>query len=576
MAKLDVPPVHVLAEHNTPAQMRDGTTLRADVYRPAADGRFPVLLIRTPYGEPMARSAPVRPALDAGFAVVVQHCRGTGASDGDFVAFESEAADGADTVEWCARQPWSDGAVTMWGPSYLGMVQFAAASLSPAALRGLAPVVAPADYHWGLAYRQGAFTLGQALGWHTLKAGQQLAYLTGAGQDVAAEMGALLALMADPAAAYGHLPLRSMPAVSAILPSWHNWLDHEERDAYWEGVSYRDARSLVSAPALHVGGWFDLFLGGTLDNFATLSRDAATPRARRGQRLIVGPWTHSDRSGVAGELHFGVFASEMALQLERLTIEFLRAAASDSVTDMPGPAVRLFVMGDNVWRDEDSWPLARTQWTRWYLHSHGELSLAMPGSFDPPSHYVHDPGSAVPTCGGATLMASGPGGVGWLPGPRDQGAVEAREDVLSFTSSPLAEDLEVTGPVSVTLHAATSAVDTDFTAKLVDVWPDGRAMGVTDGIVRARYRNGSTSPSLVAPGQVSEYTIDLIATSQVFKAGHRVRVDVASANFPCFDRNPGNGASAATATETDFVVASQTVFHDDARPSYITLPVIPR
>jgi uncharacterized protein len=576
VAKLDVPAVQVLAEHNTPAPMRDGTTLRADVYRPAAGGPFPVLLIRTPYGEPMARTAPVRPALDAGFAVVVQHCRGTGASDGDFVAFESEAADGADTVEWCARQPWSDGAVAMWGPSYLGMVQFAAASSAPAALRALVPVVAPADYHWGLAYRQGAFTLGQALGWHTLKAGQQLAYSASAGQDVSAELGALLGLMADPAAAYAHLPLRSMPAVSRILPSWHNWLDHEQRDEYWEAVSYRDARSQVSAPALHVGGWFDLFLGGTLDNFATLSRSAATGRAGRGQRLIVGPWTHGDRSGVAGELHFGAFASEQALQLERLTIEFIRGAVPESASDVPGPAARLFVMGDNAWRDEAEWPLARTHWTRWYLRSHGGLSTSVPGSFEPPSHYVHDPRDPVPTCGGATLMASGPGGVGWLPGPRDQRAVEARADVLSFTSEPLDADLEVTGPVSVTLHAATSAADTDFTAKLVDVWPDGRALSVTDGIVRARYRGGSRLPRLLTPGEAYKYTIDLIATSQVFKAGHRLRVDVASSNFPCFDRNPGNGAPAATATEEDFVVAEQSVFHDDARPSYITLPVIPR
>jgi putative CocE/NonD family hydrolase len=239
--------------------------------------------------------------------------------------------------------------------------------------------------------------------------------------------------------------------------------------------------------------------------------------------------------------------------------------------------VTLFVMGDNTWRDEDDWPLARTRWTRWYLRADGSLTPAAPGDFDAPSHYTHDPRDPVPTVGGATLITGGPGGgVSWMPGPRDQREVEARPDVLSFTSAVLAEDLEVTGPVSVTLHAATSAADTDFTAKLVDVWPDGRAMGVTDGIVRARYRDGSGLASPITPGQVYEYTIDLIATSQVFKAGHRLRVDVASSNFPCFDRNPGNGAPAATATLEDFVVAEQTIFHDGARPSFITLPVIPR
>jgi len=576
VAKLDMPAVEVLTDHNAPAEMRDGTILRADVYRRAAGGPFPVLLIRNPYGEPMVRSAPVRPALDTGFAVVVQSCRGTGASDGDFVTFENEAADGADTIEWCARQPWSSGSVAMFGPSYLGMVQFAAASLGPSALRCLVPVVTPADYHWGLAYRQGAFQLGQALAWHTLKSAQALAYDAAAGADVSSDVGELLALMADPAAGYAALPLRDAPAVSRILPSWRRWLDHEARDDYWDRLSYRDTRDQVSAPALHVGGWFDLFLGGTLDNFTALSRRAASARGRDGQRLIIGPWTHADRSGTAGELHFGAFGSEQAMQLERLQIEFLSAAVRPGDGELPGPRVRLFVMGDNAWRDEEEWPLARAQSTRWYLRSHGGLSPAPPGNFDPPSHYVSDPADPVPTVGGATLIAAAPGLVSWQPGPRDQRPAEARPDVLSFTSEVLDADLEVTGPVSVTLQAATSAADTDFTAKLVDVWPDGRALSVTDGIVRARYRHGSRAASPITPGQVYSYTIDLIATSQVFKAGHRLRVDVASSNFPCFDRNPGNGASAAAATEEDFVVAEQTIFHDAARASYITLPVIPR
>ena len=576
MAKLDVPAVTVAVDRNAPVEMRDGTVLRADIYRTDPAGSRPVLLIRNPYGEPMVRAAPVLPALDAGFAVVVQDCRGTGLSDGEFVTFENEAADGADTIEWCARQPWCDGTVAMYGPSYLGMAQFAAASLAPAALRALASAVTPADYHWGLAYRQGAFQLGQALGWHLLKSAQALGYAAAAGMDVSAETRSLLALMADPAAGYAHLPLRDMPAISGILPSWRTWLDHEERDAYWDAVSYRDTRDRVAAPALHVGGWFDLFLGGTLGNFTTLSRHAATKRARRGQRLIVGPWSHADRSGTCGELHFGALASEMAIGLEQLTIGFLRRAVGPGSSDPDGPRVRLFVMGDNAWRDEDDWPLERTQWSHWYLHPHGSLSPSEPGEFAPPSHYVHDPADPVPTVGGANLLAGGSGGVAWMPGPRDQRDSEGRPDVLCFISEMLAADLEMTGPVRVTLHAATSAADTDFTAKLVDVWPDGRALSVTDGIVRARYRSGDGLSRPITPGEVYRYTIDLVATSQVFKAGHRLRVDVASSNFPCYDRNPGNGAPAGTATPADFVIAEQTVFHDAGRPSYITLPVIPR
>jgi uncharacterized protein len=577
MAKLDLPSMPVVAEHNTALPVRDGTLLRADIYRPADGGPFPALLIRTPYGEPAIRTAPVLPALDAGFAVVLQYCRGTGTSDGDFTPFENEADDGVDVIEWCARQDWCDGRVGMWGSSYVGMVQFAAAVQAPPALKCLLPIVTPSDYYGGLAYRQGAFQLGQLLGWYTMKSAQTVGYRAGAGEDVAADSAALMMHTASLPSAYRHLPARDMPAVSRILPAWQRWLDHERRDDYWHELSYVARRDRIAAPALHVGGWFDLFLGGTLDNYRTLRQHAATEQARRHQALIVGPWTHADQTGLAGEMHFGALASAQAIGLEQLQVGFLRSFIEDQERERGRLRVKLFVMGDNVWRDEDDWPLARTQWTRWYLHPGGLLSPAAPSADAAPSHYRSDPADPVPTVGGPVLMPAGPDGdVSWLGGTRDQRGIEARPDVLSFSSDVLADDLEVTGPLTVTLHAATSAADTDFTAKLVDVWPDGRAMGVADGIVRARYRDGSGQPDPITPGQIYSYEIDLIATSQVFKAGHRVRVDVASSNFPCFDRNPGNGASAATATEADFVVAEQTVCHDAGHPSYITLPVIPR
>ncbi len=577
MAKLDLRSVPVMATHNVALPMRDGTLLRADLYRPAHGGPFPALLVRTPYGEPAIRTAPVLPALDAGFAVVLQYCRGTGTSDGDFTPFESEADDGVDAVDWCARQDWCDGRVGMWGSSYGGMVQFAAAVQAPAALKCLLPIVTPADYYGGLAYRQGAFQLGQLLGWYTVKSAQTVAYRAVAGEDVSGDGPALMAHSSDLGAAYRHLPARDMPAVSRILPAWQRWLDHERRDAYWDELSYAGRRDRITTPALHVGGWFDLFLGGTLDNYRTLRQHAATEHARSNQALIVGPWTHADQTGTAGELSFGLLASALAIGLEQLQVGFLRRFVTGEPADATGFRVRLFVMGDNVWRDEDDWPLPRTEWTRWYLHTGGLLSAAAPAADAAPSRYRHDPADPVPTAGGQVLMPPGPdGGIGWMAGPRDQRAVEARPDVLSFTSEVLADDLEVTGPLAVTLHAATSAADTDFTAKLVDVWPDGRAMGVADGVVRARYRDGTGQPAPIAPGQVYSYEIDLIATSQVFKAGHRLRVEIASSNFPCFDRNPGNGAPAATATERDFVVAEQVIRHDAEHPSYITLPVIPR
>lgn len=576
MAKLNLPSVPLLATHNAPAQMRDGTILRADIYRAAGGGPFPVFLVRTPYGEPMVRSAPVLPAIEAGFAVVLQHCRGTGTSDGEFTVFASEGDDGVDTIEWCARQPWCDGTVAMYGASYLGMAQFAAAVHAPQALKCLLPVVTPADYYGGLAYRQGAFQLGQMLGWYTLKSAQTLQYRAAAGEDVSADMAGLIQHMNEMPADYRYLPLRDSPAVSRILPDWRAWLGHERRDSFWDRLSYAAGRERITTPALHVGGWFDLFLGGTLDNYQTLRRSAATEHTRQGQALVVGPWTHGDRSGTAGELNFGLRASDAAIGLERRQLGFARRMVAGG-RELDGPRVMLFVMGDNAWRGEDEWPLARTRWQRWYLHPGGSLSPATPAAGAEPSHFRYDPADPVPTAGGPTLIPVGPdGGVSWMGGPRDQRAVEERRDVLSFTSDVLAEDVEVTGPVTVTLNASTSAADTDFTARLVDVWPDGRAIGVADGIVRARYRDGTGQPDPVAPGSVYEYPIDLIATSLVVKRGHRVRVDVSSSNFPCFDRNPGNGAPAATATEADFVVAEQAICHDAEHPSYITLPVIPR
>ena len=577
MAKLNVTALPVLVDHDTPIEMRDGTVLRADVHRPARGGPFPVLLIRNPYGEQMIRTAPVVPALEAGFAVVVQACRGTGRSDGDFVPFENEAADGVDTIAWCAEQPWCNGSVGMYGPSYLGMVQLAAAAEAPGALKALLPIVTPADYHWGLVYQQGAVQLGQLMAWHTLKSAQVLGYRALAGEDISEDIPLLLRHMARTPASYRHLPIREAPAVSRIIPTWRRWLDHEQRDEFWSAVSYWDRRQRIATPALHVGGWFDLFLGGTLDNYVTLSRQAATEHARRNQRLLVGPWSHADQTGAAGDLHFGVLSSAQAIQLEQVQLDFLRRMVEPGGGNPGGSRVKLFVMGDNVWRDEDDWPLARTRWTPWYLHAGGSLSLLPPAAGAAPSRYTYDPGDPAPTVGGSSLIIGGPdGGVSWMPGPRDQRAVEARADVLSFTSEVLTEDLEVTGPVRVTLHAATSAADTDFTAKLVDVWPDGRCLGVVDGIVRARYREGGDRARPITPGRPYEYRIDLVATSQVFKAGHRLRVDISSSNFPCYDRNPGNGAPAATATEADFVLADQTVFHDAERPSHINLPVIPR
>lgn len=564
-------------ERATDVALRDGVLLRATVYR--GDEPRPVLLVRNPYGEPMARNVPVIPFLEAGFAVVVQDCRGCGASDGEFVPFENEANDTLDTIQWCAEQDWSSGQVVTYGASYSGMVQYAAAVQQPAALVAMIPIVAPADYHDGVAYRNGAFQLGQLSGWFSLKSAQTLQHRLARGAQVQHLLPLLGKRGADPVAAVEELPLSDATLFPEVLPSWKTWVGTEQRDAYWKAFSYGDARSQIAVPALQIGGWFDLFLGGTLSNFVELSQNAATAKARDGQRLIIGPWSHTDQTGSVGELFFGASSSAGLLGLENMETSFALAALSGSPSSLA--PVRIFVMGTNVWRDEQEWPLARTQYTPWYLGAKGTLSAAVPNnasdSDEAISHYLSDPSNPVPTVGGQTLMFGGPdGGTEWTPGPRDQRDVESHEGVLSFDTEVLLEAVEVTGPVSVTLFAATTAADTDFVARLVNVWPDGRAMSVVDGIVRARSRNNGEKSEPITPGEIVEYTIDLWGTSQVFAAGHRIRVDIASSSFPAFDRNPGNGAPVASAAPSDFMVAHQTIFHTEKHSSRILLPVIPK
>ncbi|GAA3442915.1 CocE/NonD family hydrolase [Planomonospora venezuelensis] len=534
MPKLNRAPLPLAAEHDTPMPVRDGTILRGDVYRPAEGGPFPTLLVRTPYGEGTFRQVPKIPALEAGFAVVLQHCRGRGSSDGEFRPWLDEGADGHDTIAWITAQPWSNGEVVMSGMSYLAGCALQAAATRPPGLKAVVASMTPHDFHDGLKYHGGAFALGSALNWGALQSMLGLLHGMEAGEDVGAAFGALLPVLGDQAAAARTLPVSGVPGI----PWWRDWTSHPERDAYWQEAAETLRHDRIEVPVMHVAGWFDLFLSGTLEN-----------HRRLGGPLVIGPWSHLAQGTGTGRLDFGFAASAQALRLEQRQLSFLKGEDT-------GPAVKIFVMGDDVWRDEEAWPLARAVETRYRFHSDGLLSPAPPSTPEAtaPAAFTHDPRDPVPTTGGPLLLPD-PTNVG----PQDQSGVELRSDVLCYTTEVLTADIEVTGPVSVTLHGSTSAASTDWTAKLVDVYPDGRAMSVVDGIVRAS-----------APSGVHE--IDLVATSQVFKAGHRIRVEVSSSNFPRFDRNPGTGGVPAEASEADLSVQHQTVYPD----SYITLPVVPR
>ena len=577
--------VSLKVETNVAATMRDGTTLYADVYRPDGPGPFPTILQRTPYDKTAALASqmldPMK-AAKAGFALVIQDTRGRFTSGGEFNCFVDDINDGYDTVEWAAAQPWSSGRVGMIGASYVGATQWLCAITRPPHLVAIAPNVTASNYHNGWTYQGGAFELGFNASWTLLQL--TLAnFKTHSGiksipQARQAELVKSVDSMTD---AFLHLPLKDLPQLNGGLADYYfDWLAHPSFDDYWKKLCIEDQHSNVSTPALNIGGWYDIFLGGTIRNYLGMRKNAATEEARNGQKLIIGPWQHSSRgTSMAGSHYFGVAADSMALGLDEIHLRWFNQWLKGEDTGMlDEPPVRIFVMGDDVWRDENEWPLARAQTTSYYLHSggnantlHGDGSLSPEAPSDEsPDVFLYNPANPVPTRGGQLCcnpyFASS--------GAFDQNEIEARSDVLVYSTPTLERDVEVTGPITVTLWAATSATDTDFTAKLVDVCEDGCARNLTDGIIRARYRESMSEPSLVEPGRAYCYTIDLWATSNVFKAGHKIRLEISSSNFPRFDRNTNTGE--VIAADTELKPAVQTILHDAAHPSHVSLPIVPR
>ena len=576
----------VLIERDVEIPLRDGTVLRADVWRPAGDGRHPTILQRLPYDKAnsfitahLYGLEPLR-AVAAGFNLVLQDCRGTGTSDGVFRPFVDESQDGADTIAWIAGQPYSDGNVVMYGASYVGATQLLAATADPAALRAIAPHLTASEYHEGWIYQGGAFQLGFALSWSLGALGAAaLVKKAAAGEDVGALADEFAAANAAMDPYFARLPLTDQPLVNTLVPAYREWLGRPERDAAWQATAISERYGSIDVPALHIGGWSDIFLEGTLRNYVGLRAGAATEAARDGQRLVIGPWAHGNPHEVVGELDHGPSASQLAVDMTSLHLAFFEAVLRGE--SPPGPPVRLFTMGANTWRDEDEWPLRRARVQRLYLRGGGRangaagdggLSATAPGD-EPPDHYVYNPRDPVPTVGGCTLLPSPL--IGVRSGPREQRAIEARGDVLVYTSEPLEQDTEVTGEVRLTLFAASSAPDTDWTAKLVDVHPDGRAIGIADGILRARYREGLERPVLLEPERPERFEVVLGSTSMLFRAGHRIRLQVSSSNFPRFSRHPNTAGDLAAATEADLRPALQTVFHDGERASYLELPIVP-
>jgi putative CocE/NonD family hydrolase len=567
---------------NVQTPMRDGVSLAADVYTVPASGACPTVLLRVPYDKEMVAATPeVARYLAAGYTVLVQDTRGRFASGGEFVPFACEKQDGEDTLAWLEQQPFCDGVVVMAGASYFGATQWLAAAGNSPALAAIAPMTTASSYYEGWSYRGGALELGFLLYWSLGILG-----LGGVGRAIATQrcepgiFPALVAAIDAMPAAYRRTPLTDVGELADLVPYYLEWLAHPTDDEYWRSTAPREHYDAVTVPSLNIGGWYDCFLAGTLANYRGMKLAGGSAAARR-PRLVIGPWSHGMSLGEFPSGSYGLMANSLVADTTGRQIRFFDryARGVDNGLD-DEPPVSIFVMGANVWRDELDWPPPSARPVSYYLHSaggantaagNGELDTSPPGD-EPADVYDYDPRDPVPTVGGPTFL---PGfQLAANAGPCDRHGVEERPDVLCFTTAPLAADTEVIGPVSLVLFVRSSALDTDFTGALVDVHPDGRAVILTDGILRARYRNSVEHPELLEPEQIVELTLDLCATANRFATGHRIRLEVSSSNFPRFDRNSNTGGVLADEVESDYLVATNRVLHDRAHPSRLILSVI--
>ena len=566
----------VIIDKNVDAKMRDGTVLRADIYRPAADGKYPVLLQRTPYNKEFWPFTwplldPTR-AAEAGYVVAIQDVRGRWASDGEFFLYRDEFADGHDSVAWASELPYSDGSVAMYGISYMGGSSWNAASTAPPALKAIAPATAPISAQHYL--RDGTFGIGLLLAWAVAGVGPSELIRTKLGSpEFFSEFLAMIDDIDDLNSLCRHLPLKDLPQIQQGPVSFVKEIfEHATADEFTRSMFIEDRHSQVTTPALIIAGWHDLLLKDDLTHFANMRDTAATEEARSKTRIVIGPWSHATFLNLVGEREYGMRSSGFLLDLQGDLTTLLLKWFDQRLKDVPTgidqePRVKYFVQGINRWKTSDEWPPPGATATPFYLHGGGTLSADPPAPNAEPIEYTFDPNDPVPTRGGKILMHAS-----YLRGPAEQSLLLERDDVLVFTSQPMEKDTEVTGEVKAILHAATDGSDTDWAVKLCEVLPDGRTYDVCDGILRASYRDGWHTRQPVEPGAVVRYEIDMWATSIVFRAGHRMRVLVTSSDFPRYDRNPNTGELGVDASTLR--VAQQKIFVDSEKASHLLLPVM--
>jgi len=552
-----------------PAKMKDGVVLYSDVYLPKEPGKYPTIVVRTPYGvqRPGMHQTMTYFAKE-GYAVVLQDVRGRYESEGIWDPFRDEASDGYETIEWAAKQPFSNGKVASQGGSYLGHNQWAAASQKPPHLVAIFPGVASTNIYANWISMGGAFRLSFNYGWGVVRMPNRIMlpqywhtddYMT---ENLRYEN------------ILTHVPLKNgdLESAGTMVKHYRDWIEHESYDDYWKSISDEERFDQITVPSHTYGGWFDIFVQGTVNGYVGMKNHGATQAARDGARMIVGPWGHGASKSFGG-VDFGDHAY-IDMRARELEFYDFHLKGIDNGLDKEKP-VKIFYMGANEWRHETDWPIPGTKFTPMYLSGDGPAnSVRGAGHLSPdkPSneeqdHYRYDPLLPVETVGGNNCC-----GTPTASGPRDQRPIERREDVLVYTSDFLDKEITIAGQVTMKLYAATDGPDTDWMIKLVDVAPDGYAMPISEGILRAKFRKGLDKVELLTPNEVYEFEIAMTPTANVFLPGHRLRVDITSSNFPQFDRNPNTGAPLGDNAETR--VANQTIYHGGMKLSHIVLPVV--
>ena len=570
--------------------MRDGVKLSTDLYFPEGiSERLPVILIRTPYDKNPSRAgnSTARMFAAQGYVVAVQDTRGKFESEGEYTVSAGDTNDGYDAIEWLASQPWSTGKVGTYGCSYSGENQVEMAKLRPPKLAAMVPQASGGARRYFAAITGGAVELAAGSDWFRSN-GAKIRPVLGPAREPAGfaqaaryfKLGPQLPPVDWPRL-WRTLPILDMVKASGAPPSdWEGFVSHDPGDPWWDQFGYVNETNRFNAPALFLDSWYDYGPADTLALVGLFQKNNETDLARRNVFAIIGPTTHCVYAREYEQTLVGErFVGDAQLDFYGIYVRWFDhwlKGIDNGITQMP--KLQIFVMGRNQWRGENEWPLARTRFTRYYLHSDGRansrlgtgtLSTIAPQA-EPSDTYVYDPASPVPTVGGPDFGVPLPG---HTAGAADQALVEMRNDVLVYTTPPLEQGVEVTGPIEAVLYVSSTAKDTDFTAKLVDVAPDGTAFNVQEGILRARYREGFGKKVWMREGEVYEVRVSLSATSNYFAPGHRVRLQVSSSNFPRFDRNLNTGGN--NYDETTWVNARNSIHHSTGRASYVMLPVIP-